>query len=95
MTKSFTTNDLIRYIYQEMEEEENDQLMQILQDDQQLMQEYINLLSTIEKLDVLSTEPSESIINAIKKRPGPKDWRKFNTNKLIFLSLTQTTGFFC
>lgn len=68
MTKSFTTNDLIRYIYQEMEEEENDQLMQILQDDQQLMQEYINLLSTIEKLKILSTEPSESIINAIKKK---------------------------
>ena len=68
MTKSFTTNDLIRYIYQEMEEEENDQLMRILQDDQQLMQEYINLLSTIEKLKILSTEPSESIINAIKKK---------------------------
>ncbi|MDO6439646.1 hypothetical protein Q4534_19625 [Cyclobacterium sp. 1_MG-2023] len=76
MTKSFTTNDLIRYIYQEMEEEENDQLMQILQDDQQLMQEYINLLSTIEKLDVLSTEPSESIINAIKKKARSKGLEK-------------------
>ena len=72
MTKSFTTSDLIRYIYQEMEEEENDQLMQILQGDQQLMQEYINLLSTIEKLNVLSTEPSESIINAIKKKARSK-----------------------
>lgn len=76
MTKSFTTNDLIRYIYQEMEEEENDQLMQILQDDQQLMQEYINLLSTIEKLNVLSTEPSESIINAIKKKARSKGLEK-------------------
>ncbi|GAB3018188.1 hypothetical protein [uncultured Cyclobacterium sp.] len=76
MTKSFTTNDLIRYIYQEMEEEENDQLMQILQDDQQLMQEYIVLLSTIEKLNVLSTEPSESIINAIKKKARSKGLEK-------------------
>ena len=76
MTKSFTTNDLIRYIYQEMEEEENDQLMQILQGDQQLMQEYINLLSTSEKLNVLSTEPSESIINAIKKKARSKGLEK-------------------
>ncbi|EPR65207.1 hypothetical protein [Cyclobacterium qasimii] len=84
MTKSFTTNDLIRYIYQEMEEEENDQLVQLLQDDQQLMQEYIDLLSTIEKLDIVLIEPSDSIINAIKKRHGPKDWKKYNTNNSIF-----------
>ncbi|AKP51672.1 hypothetical protein [Cyclobacterium amurskyense] len=72
MTKSFTTSDLIRYIYQEMEEEENDQLVQVLQDDQQLMQEYIDLLSTIEKLDIVLTEPSDSIINAIKKKARSK-----------------------
>jgi len=76
MTKSFTTNDLIRYIYQEMEEVENDQLMQILQNDQQLMQEYINLLSTIGKLDLLLTEPSDSIIYAIKKKARSKGLEK-------------------
>jgi tetrahydromethanopterin S-methyltransferase subunit H len=76
MTKSFTTNDLIRYIYQEMEEEENDQLVQILQSDQQLMQEYIDLLSTIGKLDLLLTEPSDSIINAIKKKARSKGLEK-------------------
>ncbi|WP_339923851.1 hypothetical protein [uncultured Cyclobacterium sp.] len=76
MTKSFTTNDLIRYIYQEMEEEENDQLVQLLQDDQQLMQEYINLLSTIEKLDIVLIEPSDSIINAIKKKARSKGLEK-------------------
>jgi len=76
MTKSFTTNDLIRYIYQEMEEEENDQLVQILQDDQQLMQEYIDLLSTIEKLDIVLMEPSDSIINAIKKKARSKGLEK-------------------
>jgi len=76
MTKSFTTNDLIRYIYQEMEEEENDQLVQILQDDQQLMQEYIDLLSTIEKLDIVLIEPSDSIINAIKKKARSKGLEK-------------------
>ena len=76
MTKSFTTSDLIRYIYQEMEEEENDQLVQILQSNQQLMQEYIDLLSTIGKLDLLLTEPSDSIINAIKKKARSKGLEK-------------------
>jgi hypothetical protein len=59
-----------------MEEEENDQLVQILQSDQQLMQEYIDLLSTIGKLDLLLTEPSDSIINAIKKKARSKGLEK-------------------
>jgi DNA polymerase III delta prime subunit len=59
-----------------MEEVENDQLMQILQNDQQLMQEYINLLSTIGKLDLLLTEPSDSIVYAIKKKARPKGLEK-------------------
>tara|TARA_R110001592_G_scaffold101302_1_gene286741 strand:- start:180004 stop:180186 length:183 start_codon:yes stop_codon:yes gene_type:complete len=59
-----------------MEEEENDQLVQLLQDDQQLMQEYINLLSTIEKLDIVLIEPSDSIINAIKKKARSKGLEK-------------------
>ena len=76
MTKSFTTSDLIRYIYQEMEEEENDQLVLSLQNDQLLMQDYIDLLSTIGKLDLLLTEPSDSIINAIKKKARSKGLEK-------------------
>jgi len=68
MTKSFTQSDLIKYIYQEMTEEENETLMQAVQEDQLLMQEYIDLLSTVEKLDQLLLEPSDSIVCAIKKR---------------------------
>ena len=46
MIKSFTPNDLIRYIYQEMSEVEQELLMQALHSDYALMQEYIQLLST-------------------------------------------------
>jgi hypothetical protein len=59
-----------------MEEEENDQLVQKLQNDQQLMQEYIDLLSTIGKLDLLLTEPSDGIITAIKKKARFKGLEK-------------------
>ena len=50
MQKQFTTNDLIRYIYQEMPEVEQELLMQALHSDNALMQEYIQLLSTVEFL---------------------------------------------
>lgn len=76
MTKSFTQSELIRFIYQEMTEEENETLMQALKEDPLLMQEYIELLSTVEKLDQLLLEPSESIVCAIKKRARSRGLEK-------------------
>ncbi|MBD3626569.1 MULTISPECIES: hypothetical protein [Cyclobacterium] len=76
MTKSFTQSELIRFIYQEMTEEENETLMQSLKKDPLLMQEYIDLLSTVEKLDQLLLEPSESIVYAIKKRARSRGLEK-------------------
>lgn len=67
MIKSFTPNDLIRYIYQEMSEVEQELLMQALQSDDSLMQEYVEMLSTIEQLDQVRLLPSEKIVKAIKK----------------------------
>jgi hypothetical protein len=66
MTKLFTPNDLIRYIYQEMPEVEQELLMQALRDDQDLMQEYLEMLSTIESLDQIRPLPSEKVVKAIK-----------------------------
>jgi hypothetical protein len=37
MTKIFTPNDLVRYIYQEMSEGENELLVQALHQDESLM----------------------------------------------------------
>jgi hypothetical protein len=65
MTKPFTPNDLVRYVYQEMSEGENEQLVQALREDGSLMQEYLDLLSTIEQLDELILEPSEKVVKGI------------------------------
>jgi hypothetical protein len=67
MTKLFTPNDLIRYIYQEMSEVEKDLLVQALQSDDTLMQEYVEMLSTLDQLEQLQLSPSEKVVKAIKK----------------------------
>ena len=68
MTKLFTPNDLIRYIYQEMTEGEQELLMQALHSDESLMQEYMEMLSTIESMDQFQLNPSEKVVQAIKSR---------------------------
>ncbi len=67
MTKRFTPNDLVRYIYQEMTEVEQDLLMQALQSDESLMQEYVEMLSAIEQMDEIQLYPSEKVVNSIKQ----------------------------
>lgn len=65
MTKPFTPNDLVRYIYQEMSEGENELLVQALRVDDSLMHEYVKMLSTIEQLDQLILHPSDKVVDAI------------------------------
>lgn len=66
MTKQFTPNDLLSYIYQEMSEVEQELLVQALHSEESLMQEYVEMLSTIELLDQVRLQPSEKIVKAIK-----------------------------
>lgn len=68
MIKPFTPNDLVRYIYQEMPEVEQELLVQALHSDDSLMQEYIEMLSTIEQMDQIQLQPSEKVVQAIKSR---------------------------
>jgi len=68
MTKAFTPNDLIRYIYQEMNEGENERLVQALREEGTLMQEYLEMLSTIDQLDQLILEPSEKVVKCILRK---------------------------
>jgi len=68
MTECFTPNDLIRYVYQEMNEAENEKIVQALHKNESLMQEYLDLLSTLDQLDQLILQPSDNIVRAIKKR---------------------------
>lgn len=68
MTKPFTPNDLLRYIYQEMTEVEQELLVQALHSDDSLMQEYVEMLSTVEQMDQIQLQPSEKVVQAIKSR---------------------------
>ena len=67
MIKSFTPNDLVRYLYQEMPEVEQELLMQALHSEEALMQEYVEMLSTMEYLEQINLQPSEKVVEAIKK----------------------------
>jgi hypothetical protein len=49
-----------------MPEVEQELLMQALHCDDSLMQEYVEMLSTIEQLDQIQLQPSENVVNAIK-----------------------------
>jgi hypothetical protein len=68
MTKSFTPNDLLRYIYQEMSEGENELFVQALRGNDTLMQDYLEMLSTIGQLDQLILQPSDKVVKAILRR---------------------------
>lgn len=65
MTKTFTHHDLIRFIYNEITDEEHRDIELALLCDNELMEEFKKLKSTVITLDNLSYEPSKSTIEAI------------------------------
>ena len=65
MTKTFTRNDLIRYIYQETTEREKQEIEQKLLVDNKLFEEYKNLAEVSMELDRVDLSPSEKTINTI------------------------------
>ncbi len=68
MTKSFTPNDLLRYIYQEMSEGDNELVVQALRSDDHLMQDYLDMLSTLDQLNQLMLTPSEKVVKSILQK---------------------------
>ncbi|MCS4435650.1 hypothetical protein [Aquiflexum gelatinilyticum] len=68
MTKSFTPNDLLRYIYQEMSEGENELVVQALRSDDHLMQDYLDMLSALDQLNQLILTPSEKVVKSILRK---------------------------
>ena len=79
MTKPFTPNDLLRYIYQEMNEGEHEKLVQALREDGSLMQDYLEMLSTIDQLDELMLEPSDKVVKGILKKAKSTGLEKINS----------------
>ena len=65
MTKTFTRNDLIRYIYQETTESEKNEIEQELLLDNKLFEEYKNLAEVSMELDRVDLSPSEKSIKKI------------------------------
>ena len=58
MTKTFTQNDLIRYIYHETTEEEAQEISRVLSFDMELQLHYRELLLVKNNLDKTQLEPS-------------------------------------
>jgi len=68
MIKSFTPNDLVSYIYQELNDDETYLITQALHSDDDLMQEYIDMKNAFERLDQVFIQPSDKVVKAIKKK---------------------------
>ncbi|GGZ20923.1 hypothetical protein GCM10007049_11910 [Echinicola pacifica] len=69
MTKYFTPSEqLIKYIYQELTEQESEAFEQHMRSNDHLMQEYLDHLNILGSLNELSLEPSETVIHAIKTK---------------------------
>mgnify|MGYP003574530555 FL=1 len=65
MTKTFTRNDLIRYIYQETTESEKKEIEQELLLDNKLFEEKKNLTEVSMELDRVDLSPSKKSIKKI------------------------------
>ncbi len=65
MIKTFTQDDLIRYIYQETTPEESIEIETALIFDEQLSETYSNLSGTVESLKAVKLKPSEDTIDKI------------------------------
>ena len=65
MIKTFTQDDLIRFLYQETTEEENLELKRALKHDSELALQFNELKATIKNLDDTLIEPSQKVIDNI------------------------------
>ncbi len=65
MIKTFTQNDLIRFIYHETNAEEEKEIEEALLFDNDLFDSYRRLAEVTEELDRIDKIPSEKVINKI------------------------------
>lgn len=65
MTKTFTQNDLIRFIYHETTEEETQEISRVLSLDPELQLAYRQLLLTYAGLNKAQMQPSDGAIDNI------------------------------
>ena len=65
MIKTFTLDDLIRFLYHETSEEENLEFNRALKQDAELALQFSELQATVKKLDDTLLEPSSRVIESI------------------------------
>lgn len=65
MIKTFTQDDLVRYIYQETTKEENIEIEQAMLFDEALAEEHAELSSVVTSLNEIQKEPSQSLVDSI------------------------------
>ena len=65
MIKTFTQNDLIRFIYNETSPGENKEIRKALLVDQTLQEKYKELKACIRELDIIEEVPSQKVLHNI------------------------------
>ncbi len=65
MTKIFTQNDLMRYLYGETSREESQIIHALILTDSELYETYNQLLETKKEVDYISQNPSKNVIDKI------------------------------
>ncbi len=66
MIKTFTQDDVIKFVYDELTKEESEELGQVLLCDSELQDLYKELITMKHQLDAAVKEPSENVIERIK-----------------------------
>ena len=73
MTKTFTPNDVLRYLYKETNSVEKAELEQALVVRGELLEQYAQLTSIKEQLDKVQLAPSQRCINKILEYSKSED----------------------
>lgn len=65
MTKTFTYDDVVRYLYAETTENENEQIVEALALDDNLMNFYLDSLDIQNQMNKIARTPSEHVISEV------------------------------
>ena len=65
MTKNFTYDDVVRYLYAEKTENENEKIVEEIALDDNLMNFYIDYLEIQNQMNRITRTPSENVISEV------------------------------
>ena len=65
MTKTFTYDDVVRYLYAETTENENEQIVEALALDDNLMNFYLDSLEIQNQMNRITRTPSENVVSEV------------------------------